>query len=79
MHRIGRTARAEAEGMAFTLISEKEQGKFAVIEQLLGKEVEKAMVPDIFGPAPAYNPRHRSNSGRQPQRKFHRSSQGKKK
>ena len=41
VHRIGRTARAEADGAAFTLIGEKEQNKFAAIEQLLGKEVEK--------------------------------------
>jgi superfamily II DNA/RNA helicase len=75
VHRIGRTARAEAEGMAFTLISEKEQNKFALIEQLLGKEVEKAAVPKEFGSAPEYNPRHRgSNSGKKPQRKFYRSS-----
>jgi superfamily II DNA/RNA helicase len=76
VHRIGRTARAEAEGMAFTLISEKEQNKFAVIEQLLGKEVEKALVPKEFGSAPTYNPRHRSGSGRKPQRKPFHSSQG---
>lgn len=49
VHRIGRTARAEADGAAFTLIGEKEQNKFAVIEQLLGKEVEKAVVPAELG------------------------------
>ena len=52
VHRIGRTARAEADGAAFTLIGEKEQNKFAVIEQLLEKEVEKAEVPKEFGAAP---------------------------
>ncbi len=41
VHRIGRTARAEADGMAFTLVSPVEQNKFAVIEKLIGKEVEK--------------------------------------
>jgi ATP-dependent RNA helicase RhlE len=71
VHRIGRTARAEAEGMAFTLISEKEQNKFAVIEKLLGKEVEKANVPKELGPAPSYHPRARSGNKRPP-RKFHR-------
>ena len=78
VHRIGRTARAEAEGMAFTLITEKEQGKFAVIEQLLGKEVEKAEVPDQFGPTPAYNPRERRSGARKPQRRNFHSSHGKK-
>ncbi len=63
VHRIGRTARAEADGAAFTLIGEKEQNKFAAIEQLLEKEVEKAIVPKEFGDAPAYHPRHRGGNG----------------
>lgn len=57
VHRIGRTARAEADGVAVTLVSEKEQNRFAAIEQLLGKIVEKAAVPDRLGTTPAYHPR----------------------
>lgn len=73
VHRIGRTARAEAEGMAYTLIGEKEQNKFAVIEKLLEKEVEKAAVPVELGPTPAYAPRtHRGGGGGRPPRRFHR-------
>jgi superfamily II DNA/RNA helicase len=74
VHRIGRTARAEAEGAAFTLIGEKEQNKFAAIEQLLGKEVEKAEVPKEFGEVPSYHPRIRSGNGgnRGPKRKFYK-------
>jgi superfamily II DNA/RNA helicase len=56
VHRIGRTARAEADGIAMTLISEKEQNLFADIEQLLGKPVEKAAVPEQFGATPTYQP-----------------------
>ena len=64
IHRIGRTARAESEGTAYTFISEKEQQKFAQIEELLGHPVSKATVPQQFGPTPAYNPRAgRSSSG----------------
>ena len=63
VHRIGRTARAEADGMAVTFIGEKEQNKFAVIEELLGKPVDKAQVPESLGPVPAYHPRTRSRSG----------------
>ncbi len=55
VHRIGRTARAESDGTAYTFITEKEQYKFAAIETLLGKPVEKAEVPEAFGPAPVYN------------------------
>jgi ATP-dependent RNA helicase RhlE len=71
VHRIGRTARAEAEGAAITLISEREQNKFAVIEKLLEKEVEKAKVPAELGEVPSYHPRHRSE-GRSPKRQFHK-------
>jgi ATP-dependent RNA helicase RhlE len=56
IHRIGRTARAETDGTAYTFISEKEQNKFAVIENLLGTPVHKTKIPDSFGPAPAYVP-----------------------
>ncbi len=80
VHRIGRTARAEADGMAFTLISEKEQNKFAVIEKLLGKEIEKAKLPAEFGATPTYNPRHRNSTGKRPPRRtFHRSNDKKRK
>jgi ATP-dependent RNA helicase RhlE len=67
VHRIGRTARAEAEGMAITLIGEKEQNRFAAIESLLGKPVEKSEVPSNLGPVPSYQPRGRqSGSSRRP-------------
>lgn len=79
VHRIGRTARAEADGSAYTLIGEKEQNKFAAIEQLLGKEVEKAEVPATLGDTPPYNPRHRSGGSRKPQRKFYRAGQDRRK
>jgi superfamily II DNA/RNA helicase len=57
IHRIGRTARAETDGTAYTFISEKEQNKFAIIEQLLGSPVNKGKIPDSFGPVPEYEPR----------------------
>jgi superfamily II DNA/RNA helicase len=56
VHRIGRTARAEAEGAAYTLVSLKEQKKFFSIEKLLGKEVPKITIPAELGEQPAYNP-----------------------
>ena len=54
IHRIGRTARAAASGIAVTFISPKEQQKFSAIERLLGKPVHKGEVPLQFGPAPEY-------------------------
>lgn len=63
VHRIGRTARAEADGVAFTIVTDREIGKFAAIEKLIGKEVEKGKVPDEMGPVPAYQPRERRPQG----------------
>lgn len=57
VHRIGRTARAESDGAAITLINEKEQNRFSRIEKLIEIEVTKALVPEEFGEVPAYNPR----------------------
>jgi superfamily II DNA/RNA helicase len=62
VHRIGRTARAEADGMAFTLVSQPEQNKFAIIERLIGKTVDKAAVPEVLGKTPEYQPQMRSRS-----------------
>jgi len=57
VHRIGRTARAQSDGTAYTLVNEKEQGQFLQIEQLLGYAVPKSPVPEQFGETPEYNPR----------------------
>lgn len=68
VHRIGRTARAEADGMAYTLVGEKEQNKFSAIERLIGKEVDKAAVPQELGAVPAYTPRQKSRNPNQKKR-----------
>ena len=54
VHRIGRTARAGAEGQAITLVSEKDQPQFRSIEKFLEKDIEKRPVPSELGDAPAY-------------------------
>ena len=63
VHRIGRTARAEAEGSAYTFVTVKEQRKFQGIEKLLGKPVPKAEVPAELGETPAYNAAPSGGSG----------------
>ena len=65
VHRIGRTARAERKGEAFTLIGPGEHGKFGRIETLIGSEVEKLPVPEAFGPAPSYEPLKGGGENRQ--------------
>ncbi|MEI6577098.1 MAG: DEAD/DEAH box helicase [Bacteroidota bacterium] len=63
IHRIGRTARAQSDGVAITLINEKDQAKFAAIEELLQKTVHKAVVPENFGQTPAYEPMKKGRGG----------------
>lgn len=56
VHRVGRTARAAAKGVAFTFVNEKEQNKFYQIEKTLGTTVLKAKVPAELGETPDYKP-----------------------
>lgn len=63
VHRIGRTARANNDGVALTFINEKEQTNFKQIENFLEKEIYKIPVPEELGEAPEYKPRS-SGGGR---------------
>lgn len=63
IHRIGRTARAATDGTAYTIVSEKEQRKFARIEEVLGKPVTKAILPPQLGPVPEYTPKSQRSGG----------------
>ncbi len=78
VHRIGRTARAERKGEAFTLIGNSEHGKFGRIETLIGQEVEKVVIPAEFGEVPEYQPigarePRRGGGGGGGKKPFHRS------
>ncbi|MEY8720756.1 DEAD/DEAH box helicase [Bacteroides stercorirosoris] len=57
VHRIGRTARANNDGVALTFVNEKEQSNFKQIENFLEKEIYKIPVPEELGEAPEYKPR----------------------
>ncbi len=54
VHRIGRTARADNDGVAVTLVSGKEIAKFMQIEKFLGYDVEKQPLPKELGKGPEY-------------------------
>jgi len=47
IHRVGRTARAQRRGDAFTLVSPDEEDDLAQIESLLGYSLPRAKVPDF--------------------------------
>jgi ATP-dependent RNA helicase RhlE len=47
IHRVGRTARAEATGDAFTFVSPEEEQDLAAIERAVGRRLPRVMVPDF--------------------------------
>ena len=61
VHRIGRTARAQSDGLAYTFINPKDQRRFLQIEELIEKKIEKKKVPKELGDTPNYNPKKSSN------------------
>lgn len=65
VHRIGRTARADRDGVAITFISEADIVYFKQIEKLLEKEIEKVALPEELGKGPEYRmPGKRGAKGR---------------
>ena len=55
VHRIGRTARAQRDGIAITFVAEDEISSFKQIEKFLGRDVEKNPLPEGLGEGPDYN------------------------
>ncbi|MEO8294412.1 MAG: DEAD/DEAH box helicase [Gemmatimonadota bacterium] len=47
IHRVGRTARAEAVGDAFTFVAPDEEADFKRIERVVGKSLPRVTVPDF--------------------------------
>jgi len=55
VHRIGRTARADRDGVAITFVSDDEIYLFKQIEKFLEREVEKNALPEGISEGPDYN------------------------
>ena len=66
VHRIGRTARAQRDGVAITFVSDRDMRYFADIERFLEREITKNPLPEELGEGPAYNTAgpHKSSRGR---------------
>ena len=60
VHRVGRTARANRDGKAITLVRGLEVGDFMKIEEFLGRTIEKLPLPDYIGKGPEYKKMNRS-------------------
>ena len=54
VHRVGRTARANAKGEAFTLVNPKDMPKLKKIEDLIESEIPKEAMPEEIGQAPEW-------------------------
>jgi superfamily II DNA/RNA helicase len=73
VHRVGRTARAERDGLAVSFINTDDIFRFQRIEKLIEKPVHKIALPDGFPPGPEYK-----NEGKYTKKKFkHRGNQKK--
>jgi len=73
VHRIGRTARADRTGEAITFINSKQVKNFMDIESLIGKEVNKLVLPKGFEKAPLYKILKKGNTKKK-WKKFKKSS-----
>lgn len=73
VHRIGRTARADRDGAAITLVSKDDIYYFQQIEKFLEKKVEKVELPEELGEAPDYTadgkPQRKRSSAKSVRRK----------
>ncbi|MDE3151651.1 MAG: DEAD/DEAH box helicase [Gemmatimonadota bacterium] len=47
IHRVGRTARAEMTGEAYTMVSPEEEGELRGIERAIGKRLPRVILPDF--------------------------------
>lgn len=54
VHRIGRTARANTKGEAYTLVNEKDMHKMQRIEKLIEAEIPRQIVPEELGEGPIW-------------------------
>ena len=54
VHRIGRTARADRDGVAITLVNEDDMFAFHQIEKFLDKDIKKNPLPEGCGEGPEY-------------------------
>ncbi len=77
VHRVGRTARAEKEGVALTFINEenKEQSSFKKIEEFIEDEIFKVPLNPALGESPEYKPKDEKK--RKPYRKKYYKKPGK--
>jgi len=68
VHRIGRTARANTKGEAFTLVNEKDMPKLRRIERLIEAEIPKLPLPEALGAGPVWSTAGSSSESKSPKK-----------
>ncbi|OGS48199.1 MAG: hypothetical protein A3K68_06700 [Euryarchaeota archaeon RBG_16_68_13] len=68
VHRVGRTARMEAEGEAITFVSPEEESDLRGIEKALGRSIPRVTLPDFDYTVPPPPVAHRHGGAAQPRR-----------
>jgi ATP-dependent RNA helicase RhlE len=70
IHRVGRTARAELTGSAFTLVAPEEEGSVRDIERAIGKRLPRVTLPDFdYNARPVARPEAPRGGYRDPRRR----------
>ncbi len=64
VHRIGRTARANRDGQAITLVSPRDYHSLVKIEKLIEREIDKPELPDGCGKKPEVSKSEKSSGGK---------------
>ncbi|MBQ8484787.1 MAG: DEAD/DEAH box helicase [Bacteroidaceae bacterium] len=73
VHRVGRTARANNDGLAITFVSDDQQTEFGKIEDFIGKNIYKIPVPAELGETPVYNPKKKKTcASSTPRKKYNK-------
>jgi superfamily II DNA/RNA helicase len=70
VHRIGRTARAATTGTAITLVNDKDKRKFANIEKLIDKAINRIPLPEHFEKVVESETTEKKPADNKPRRKF---------
>lgn len=83
VHRIGRTARANTKGEAYTLINEKDMQRLQRIEKLIEMEINRVPLPESLGATPEWKVGsgggghgHGGGGGNRNKKPFHKKKSG---